>query len=204
MLLQDKIFNLFDYKNGFFIEAGAFDGIEQSNTYRLEREKDWKGILIEPSVDNFNLCVKNRNNICINCALVSNDYGLNYLEGDWSKGGLMASFNGERLKREGQINQMSKAPCITLNKILTALKVDKIDFFSLDVEGYELEVLKGLDLNIFKPLNILVETEQIDRVMEHLHMYSCELYSEHNASHKDYLLKLMKIPTLNFLVSIRL
>ena len=33
---------------GFFVEAGAFDGYTQSNTYFLERARGWRGLLIEP------------------------------------------------------------------------------------------------------------------------------------------------------------
>ena len=38
-------------------------------------------------------------------------------------------------------------PCFSLNTILKAINVDKIDYFSLDVEGGELEVLKGIDFH---------------------------------------------------------
>ena len=38
------------------------------------------------------------------------------------------------------------------------MKVNKIDFFSLDVEGYELSVLNGLDFGQFRPSYILIET----------------------------------------------
>jgi FkbM family methyltransferase len=45
-----------------------------------------------------------------------------------------------------------------LNDILLKdAKVDKIDFLSIDVEGYELDVLRGLDMNKFRPDAILLE-----------------------------------------------
>ena len=40
---------------------------------------------------------------------------------------------------------------------LYGFKIEKIDLFSLDVEGYELNVLNGLDLDRHKPTNILIE-----------------------------------------------
>jgi hypothetical protein len=56
------------YKKGFFIEAGAFDGINFSNTYYLEKELNWKGILIEPTLERYLSCIKNRKkSIAINC-----------------------------------------------------------------------------------------------------------------------------------------
>ena len=38
-----------DVKNGFFIEAGAHDGVNQSNTYLIEKVLGWNGLLVEPN-----------------------------------------------------------------------------------------------------------------------------------------------------------
>ena len=156
----DRIFEYLDYRDGFYIECGANDGITQSNTYKLETDKNWKGILIEPSEIKINQCKNNRNdkNIFLNCALVSDDYHNEFIEGDfnYSDNGqsLMASINGERRENASNlINVRAK----TLASILDEFKIKKIDLFSLDVEGYELNVLNGLDLNRYKPINILIE-----------------------------------------------
>ena len=62
--------NLIDIK-GTFLEAGAFDGIYQSNTLFLEKY-GWKGVLVEPSFENYLKCLINRpNTISVNSALVS-------------------------------------------------------------------------------------------------------------------------------------
>ena len=156
----DRIFEYLDYRDGFYIECGANDGITQSNTYKLETDKNWKGILIEPSEIKINQCKNNRSdkNIFLNYALVSNDYQNEFIEGDfnYSDNGqsLMASINGERRENSSNlINVRAK----TLASILDEFKIEKIDLFSLDVEGYELNVLNGLDLDRHKPTNILIE-----------------------------------------------
>jgi len=65
-----------DKENGFFIEIGASDGIELSNTYLLETKYNWKGICCEPIPSRFEKLVVNRpNSICMNEA-VYNQSGL--------------------------------------------------------------------------------------------------------------------------------
>src|SRR5680860_384457 len=56
---------------GVFVEAGANDGIWQSNTYLLER-RGWRGVLIEPIPELFDRCRRNRPQSQVyNCALVA-------------------------------------------------------------------------------------------------------------------------------------
>ena len=57
--LDKKMLKYINYKEGFYIEIGAHDGIKNSNTFFYEKYKNWSGILIEPS-DYFELLKKNR------------------------------------------------------------------------------------------------------------------------------------------------
>ena len=149
----DFILDLMNYNDGFFIECGANNGVVQSYTYELERQRNWSGILIEPSIEAFNSCISNRSNknSFYNFALVSDDSTTEVL-GDFN-GNYMSSVNGKRLNSKNLISVNS----ITLTSILDELKIDKIDLFSLDVEGYELEVLKGLDFSKYSPNYIIIE-----------------------------------------------
>jgi len=156
----DKIFEYFDYNDGLYIECGANDGIIQSNSHRLETEKNWSGVLIEPSEIKLNQCRNNRGNknYYINSALVSNDYNEDFVEGDFDSNGnaesLMASIGG---KRRSASSNLIKVKASTLSSILNELNIQNIDFFSLDVEGYEFNVLKGIDFNKVNIKNILIE-----------------------------------------------
>ena len=159
--LDIKLDYLFNNKeNGFFIELGANDGLTQSNTAFFEFTRNWKGILIEPSIVGYESCIKNRPNSKVyNCCCVSNNYNENYIEGDFN-GHPMSSVNGNRLYN----NNLVKANVKTLEQILdeNINKNDVIDFLSLDVEGYEFNVIEGLNIDKYRPKCMLIEIYNTD------------------------------------------
>src|SRR5258708_39074986 len=60
--LDRKLAQYFSFRNGTFIEAGANDGITQSNTYWFERFRGWRGVLIEAVPDKAAECRRNHPN----------------------------------------------------------------------------------------------------------------------------------------------
>lgn len=160
MELHKEILKFIDYKKpGFFIEAGANDGITQSNTFLLEKEFGWKGLLIEPSKLAFENCKKIRTNSKVyNYCLVSEDYDSKCIFGDFD-GNLMSSVQGDRLSRK----QLNLVPATTLQSLLDVNFINHVDFFSLDTEGYELNVLKGIDFNRVSIKKILIEVYEKDK-----------------------------------------
>ena len=153
--LDKKLDTLFKNKrNGVFIELGAFDGLTQSNTAFFEFYREWSGILIEPSKKSYELCVKNRpNSVVLNCCCVSSSYNYSTIFGDFDSN-LMSSVNGKRVNSDNLI----EVNVSTLDKIINEnLKNKSIDFLSIDAEGYEFEILKGLNININRPKYVLIE-----------------------------------------------
>jgi FkbM family methyltransferase len=133
--------NYLSYKNGAYIELGALDGFHWSNTKWLHDDLGWHGILIEPSKNGYDACLKNRPyDKSFNCACVSFDYKENTVIGDF-QGHPMNSVNGTRLNSNSNITVEAR----TLQSIIEECGYNQIDFLSLDVEGYEFEVLKGID-----------------------------------------------------------
>jgi len=141
-------------KNGFFIEAGANDGVNQSNTYLIERFLGWSGLLVEPNEHSYNKCVSNRSCFVENCALVSYNYESDSISGDFNSTHTDGSMMGGCTTKHVN-NSIAKAT--QLSKLLTKYNIEKIDFLSIDVEGYEFDALDGLDFNIHKPTYILYE-----------------------------------------------
>ena len=65
-----------NYGDGFYVELGANDGISQSNTLYLEKNLNWRGVLVEPNNRNYLKCVQNRSelNAIFHNACVSFNY----------------------------------------------------------------------------------------------------------------------------------
>ena len=168
--LDWKLKNYLNFRNGFFIEAGANDGISQSNTLYFEKYLNWTGILIEPLPELAAKCQINRPN-CIteNCALVSFEFEKDFVEMRYCNlmsliKGSLGSKDAEQshIQRGSEIQGLStydiSVPARTLTSILDQYVINQIDLLSLDVEGYELNVLKGLDFEKYRPTYMLIES----------------------------------------------
>jgi len=186
---------------GVYVEAGAKDGITASYTHELEKA-GWHGILIEPSREALDKCIKNRpDNKFFNCALVASE-DIKEIEGDFY-GSFLASVGGERLnKRDNVIGKIIAVPARTLNSILEELQIKSINLFSLDVEGYEFEVLKGFDINKYQPKYIIIEVcDKIINdifnymsfndyeIVDNLTGYNHKEYPYWDGTHNDYLFR---------------
>jgi hypothetical protein len=137
--IEYKILNyLKDIENGFFVEAGAFDGIFQSNTKILE-DLGWRGLLVEPSYDRSIECYNNRSkeSSVFNGALVSFDYNDETITGDF----------GSPVSSISDIGMPSKLVDITI-KINTKIGPDGKIFGSVNTEQIAHALrLQGFDIN---------------------------------------------------------
>jgi FkbM family methyltransferase len=150
-------------RRGIFIEAGANDGYRQSNTYFLERFRDWSGVLIEPIPELAKEARRERpRSQVINTALVAPDFPERSILIRF--GGLKSAVQaGRGWAGESGFGEVWDAPyeisvaARTLDDVLEETGIDHVDFLSLDVEGYEPQALAGLDLDRCAPRFILVE-----------------------------------------------
>jgi len=178
--LDEQLVRYLPGEPGTFVELGAFDGINQNNTAWLEANRGWRGLLIEPIPEVYQRCVQNRPlATVVNCACVSADYISPTVEMIYS--GLMSIVRGARSTDEEddawvawgeELQQLKRYSCTvqarTLTSVLDEHGVRSLDLLSLDVEGYEIEVLKGLDLARFKPGYVLTEESGVGDVKDYL------------------------------------
>jgi len=169
--LDKKLASYIDFNNGFFIEAGANNGISQSNTLYFEKYMSWRGLLIEAIPALAEQCRKNRRKCIVeNCALVSKNYPDDHIEMQYCnlmslvKGGLgnqetetLHLESGKKFLRPDEEIYAVSVPTATLSSILDKHKISKVDLLSLDVEGYEPEVLQGIDFYRHRPVFMLIE-----------------------------------------------
>lgn len=138
--------------NGTYIEMGALDGVRYSNSFAFNKHLGWKGLMVELNPVNYAGLIKNRKNelATVNAGACEKEQTLHWVGGS-AVGGIweFASptfrrnwWTGLTVEKDGK-----EITCLPMKAILeTHVKETKFfDFWSLDVEGAELEVLKSVD-----------------------------------------------------------
>jgi len=182
--LDQKLEKWLNYDNGFFVELGANNGVDQSNTLHFERFRHWRGVLVEPTPHNFLSCRKHRSPAtAIFCnACVSFDYPDKFVEIAYSNlmsapvgvesdigDPLAHAESGKQFPRPTDQNFSFGAVAIPLNDLLKKANAPgNIDLLSLDVEGGELEVLKGIDHRAYRFKYICVENRDFQKLADYL------------------------------------
>lgn len=199
--LDQKLEQYLDFDNGYFIEAGANDGVNQSNTLYFERYRGWRGVLIEPSHTNFFKCRASRapetQVYCAAC--VPFGYEERFVPIVYSNLMSVAEISGGDIGDARQHAMIGKqflqphedvftfgAEAKTLHDILVHADAPRvIDLFSLDVEGVELQVLEGVDHEHFRFRWLLVECRSFHRMNEYLQSHGYQFIR--SLSEHDYL-----------------
>ena len=150
-------------KNGFFLEVGAYNGFSESVSLRFEKELKWKGLLIEPNPVHFKYLKRNRpKNICLNSICLSKDFlkkklylknlnQMSYIVDDADKS-YFSHYPEEKIQnlaKETYSGNFEKLSCKveTLQNIFKDYNIKKIDLAIIDVEGSEMELLKGIEFS---------------------------------------------------------
>jgi FkbM family methyltransferase len=161
-LRQDLfVLSALDFKrNGYFVEFGAADGIVDSNTFLLEKDFGWSGILVEPAKHWQSRLQQNRScHVEVDCVWRETGASLTFNESPSAVHSTINSFSSlgmhSHWRRNGAIYNVKT---ISLTDLLE--KYDSpavIDYLSIDTEGSELEILMSHDFARYRFRTITCE-----------------------------------------------
>ena len=150
-----------------FLEFGATNGIDLSNTYSLEKYSNWIGVLGEPDPQWYENLKKNRpkTKIITKCIWKKTGDTIDFLS---SKNGVLSTIKSFRYSDKESMSVNSKLR----NKEFINIKIDTISlndliknefddiapsYISVDTEGSEYEILESFDFEKYKPIFFTVE-----------------------------------------------
>lgn len=155
---------LFPQAEGYFVEVGCIDGKRFSNTYHFEL-RGWKGLCVEAHTDYIPLLKTNRpGSTVVHAAAGPEQKGsvTFYANRRGSLSTLDPAKEGEFREKYGQWFtgfESQSVPMKPLSKMLDEHPLPRLDFISIDVEGSELDVLRGLDFSRHRPEILVLEAD---------------------------------------------
>lgn len=176
-ILQDLwvCFELEEKRNGFFVEFGATDGKTNSNTWLLEHQFGWSGILAEPNPYwHADLAAHRAAAVDHRCVYSTTGEKVSFIVTDDSDPELSAiadhSDGDHFAELRSQSNQIKVETISLLDLLATHQAPDHIDYLSVDTEGSELEILSAFDFTRYRFSVLSVEQnprtgEAIDRLL---------------------------------------
>jgi len=200
--IRQDLFVLFITKlkrDGFFVEFGACDGVELSNTLTLEKDFNWKGILAEPSISWHDELFKNRScHIDKRAVWIESNNELDFVEVEGFK--TLSGIDTDLFKsnytelREDVNNKRFKVKTITLKDLLIEYNAPKqIDYLSIDTEGTEFEIISGFDFNEYDIKIITVEhffnVEESNKIYDYLKQFNYERVLTELSGQDDWYIK---------------
>lgn len=183
--LYQDIFASFIVDNNFdksFLEFGATDGMSLSNTYMLEENFGWKGILSEPSPQWHTPLKLLRPNTKIITKCIWSETGkkLDFFESNVAELSTINSFvENEKVSMPGNVDlrkkngQLIEVETVSLNDVIKDYFLGKVpSYISIDTEGSEYEILKTFNFKIYRPIiftvehNFTINQSKIDDLMQ--------------------------------------
>jgi len=159
-------------RNGFFVEFGATDGVELSNTFILEKKFDWTGILCEPGQIWHKELERNRNCfIDTRCVWSESDELIDFAEASTAWLSTVVDFQDSDLHSDARANSLVyQVKTVSLRDLLRTYNAPfEIDFLSIDTEGSEFSILRDFDFGEYRFNLICVEhnyTSSRDRLFD--------------------------------------
>lgn len=158
-------------KCGFYIDVGANDPSIASTT-RSFYERNWSGINIEPLSTHFaDLQHERPRDINLNCAAGSTGGEIEIWECDVPGWASVDKATIEKHTAMGKVGRYHRVPMETLAQICAQNAPTEIHFLKVDVEGFERQVLEGMDFQYFRPWIVVVEATRPNSTEETHHQW---------------------------------
>lgn len=131
--------------HGFFVEFGATDGKTSSNTYLLEKEFGWQGILAEPNPTWHDDLAKNRDAIISHdCVFSETGQTLEFLKTQAADLATIKGFGNDEFNEERKKSEVIQVNTISLFDLLEKNNAPQtVDYLSIDTEGSEYGILNA-------------------------------------------------------------
>jgi FkbM family methyltransferase len=147
-------------RSGFFVEFGATNGKDRSNTLLLEKDFGWSGILAEPAKSWHKELLENRScYISKMCVWVESGLEIQFSENSYRELSTISEFANRDSRASNPPSSASySVPTISLLDLLMQNNAPRIiDFLSIDTEGSEYEILKAFDFSKYRFRTIVCE-----------------------------------------------
>ena len=159
-------------RNGVFVEFGATDGVSLSNTWLLEKQYGWTGVLAEPARCWHSALTANRAcSIDLRCVWTETGQRLTFNEAPTAEFSTVDAFSGH----DGQAGVRANGDkylveTVSLNDLLKRHDCPaEIDYMSVDTEGSEFDILNSFDFTAHKISLITVEHNFVEASRNKLH-----------------------------------
>jgi FkbM family methyltransferase len=164
-LQQDLVAAFICENPGFFVEFGATNGLDLSNTYLLEKEYNWTGLLVEPGRYWLEELSNNRANLIDHRAVTGKTGEIrNFLEAKEGEYSTFEEYSTTGVHQHTRDKSYSyKVTTVSLNDLLDAYQAPShIQLISIDTEGSELEILQSFNFQKYKVELFFVEHNYTD------------------------------------------
>ena len=152
---------LFRGEVGSFVDIGSCHPVVDSNT-RFFYERGWRGVNFEPRASSFQLFLDQRpEDLNLNLAASDFDGELTFYEVDDHGINGISTLSAEiaqGYRQRGFEVVETRVPVRTVRGLVQEYDIDPPDFLSIDVETHEHQVIRGIDLEHWRPKLIVVES----------------------------------------------
>jgi FkbM family methyltransferase len=165
---EDKILDqIFNKSDGTAVEVGGFDGVTGSNTFFFER-KGWKTLLVEPNPELIMKIRRARKAAVSECAVGEHDGEISLCIPTGGETLASVATDAWQMRRMQSVGQLTTITVRQrrLDDVLTEAGIDSIDFITIDVEGNEVQALRGFSLERWRPRIIILEDNSSGRSEE--------------------------------------